>query len=257
MDITEAQKHWDRWGKEDPMFAIVTRADKRGNRWEAKEFFATGEKNIEAILGSMAGTAIPTRGNRALDFGCGLGRLTQALAGRYEEVHGVDIAGNMIEKAKQLNQHGNRVHYHVNATPDLARFPDGHFDLVFSFIVLQHIDLKYQKAYLREFLRIARPGGGIVFQVVEGRSGSGQWKDIVQRFFPRVIDWYRRRKGQELVAEMHPFPAGALTSIVEAGGGDVVVVQRRDDTENGWNSALYGVLKAKPSPIADHEAGTR
>jgi len=45
-------------------------------------------------------------GGRALDFGCGLGRLTQPLAERFDEAVGVDIAASMIEGARR--QSGGR-----------------------------------------------------------------------------------------------------------------------------------------------------
>ena len=40
---------------------------------------------------------------RALDFGCGAGRLTRALAARFESVVGVDVADAMLDKARALN----------------------------------------------------------------------------------------------------------------------------------------------------------
>ena len=44
------------------------------------------------------------RRDRALDFGCGVGRLTRALGTRFESALGVDISAGMIEQARRLNE---------------------------------------------------------------------------------------------------------------------------------------------------------
>jgi hypothetical protein len=40
MDIKELKKHWNRFGKADPLWAIVTQPDKKGNRWQRDDFFS-------------------------------------------------------------------------------------------------------------------------------------------------------------------------------------------------------------------------
>ncbi len=102
---------------------------------------------------------------RALDFGCGVGRLTQALANHFDETYGIDVAASMIDQAIQYNRHGAKCTYLVNNEDNLAAFPDDSFDLVFSYIVLQHMRPEYSKGYIKEFLRVLAPGGLIAFQI--------------------------------------------------------------------------------------------
>ena len=47
---------------------------------------------IDQLLGWLRELHVQVRPGRALDFGCGVGRLTQALAGKFSECDGVDIA---------------------------------------------------------------------------------------------------------------------------------------------------------------------
>ena len=61
---------------------------------------------------------------RALDFGCGVGRLTQPLADHFEEVRGVDVSPVMLEQARQFNRHGDRCQYVWNDAADLRMFAD-------------------------------------------------------------------------------------------------------------------------------------
>jgi cyclopropane fatty-acyl-phospholipid synthase-like methyltransferase len=53
---------------------------RKGRRWTTEEFFATGVTEIAALMAEARGFGLPASRRRALDFGCGLGRLTQALA---------------------------------------------------------------------------------------------------------------------------------------------------------------------------------
>lgn len=78
---------------------------------------------------------------------------------------GVDIAASMLGVARKANRHGPRVDYVLNERPDLAVFPNASFDFVLTVLVLQHMRPDYAAGYLREFLRVLRPGGSRFFQI--------------------------------------------------------------------------------------------
>jgi SAM-dependent methyltransferase len=165
VDLDELQRHWNEWGRRDPYFAIISRPDRRAGNWDIDEFLATGLDEIDGLLAWLRDLGVEYTARRALDFGCGVGRLTQALARDFGECDGVDIAPSMIELARELNRFGDRCRYHLNDRDDLALFADGTFDLVYSDIVLQHIAPEFGARYVREFTRVLAPGGVVVFQV--------------------------------------------------------------------------------------------
>jgi SAM-dependent methyltransferase len=103
MRLPALRRHWDAFGKSDPLWAILTAPDKKGNRWSIDEFLATGRDQIAALIGYLDSHGLATRRRRALDFGCGAGRLTHALADHFDEVIGVDIAPSMIDIARRLH----------------------------------------------------------------------------------------------------------------------------------------------------------
>jgi SAM-dependent methyltransferase len=172
MDLKLVQKHWDRFGRNDPLWANLSLPGKERGEWALEEFLATGRTDIAAILRSAAERGLEFRRGRALDFGCGVGRLTQALADAFERVDGVDIAPSMIAHARELNRFGARCSYHVNDQPDLRLFGDGSFDFIYSALVLQHMEPVNAKAYIREFVRLCTPGGIAVFQVPSHRTAT-------------------------------------------------------------------------------------
>jgi SAM-dependent methyltransferase len=114
----------------------------------------------------------PAQRRTALDFGCGLGRLTQALAEHFEHVIGVDIAPSMIRQARDLNRVGERCEYVVNDAADLRILGERRFDLITSSIVLQHIHPKYSLDYIREFVRLLEPGGLLLFDLTAEQGGD-------------------------------------------------------------------------------------
>jgi len=165
MDLNELQKNWHELGKIDPLWAILTSPDRKGGKWDVEEFFATGRDEVAATMHSAQSLGLPHRRETALDFGCGVGRVTQALCAWFERCCGVDIAPSMIELARQYNTHGGRCSYLLNAYDDLRDVSGDSFDLVYSNIVLQHMEPRYSTTYIREFVRVMRPGGLVVFQI--------------------------------------------------------------------------------------------
>ena len=95
MKLKKLQNHWDAFGRVNPMGAILTEnslAVPWDRQWDAKAFFQTGVTEIDHVVEYAATLPVSFARQRALDFGCGIGRLTQALASHFSEVHGVDIA---------------------------------------------------------------------------------------------------------------------------------------------------------------------
>jgi SAM-dependent methyltransferase len=178
--LNDVQISWDHFGKTDPLWSILSIPGKRVEPWQPHEFFATGETAIAGLMERLRLLGIPLKRRRALDFGCGVGRLTQALARYFDRCYGVDIAPSMIELAKRYNCHGDRCRYFLNARPDLSQFESGQFDLICTFLVLQHLEPDYAKSYLREFLRLLTPGGLLVFQL----PAAGDAEDRPRKTLP-------------------------------------------------------------------------
>ncbi len=165
MNLSDLQRHWDAFGRQDPMWAILTDPARKGRRWTPDAFFATGVAEIEAHMAEAAALGLPVQRRSALDFGCGLGRLTQALAAHADQVLGLDVAPSMVEQACAFNRHGARVDYRVQAAPPLGAIADRSIDLVYTGRVLQHIAPEYARRYISELARVLAPGGFLSFDV--------------------------------------------------------------------------------------------
>jgi SAM-dependent methyltransferase len=164
MDLAELQRHWDAFGERDPLWAILTDPARKGGRWDLGEFFATGEAEVQALIDTAAAFGLPQQRRRGLDFGCGVGRLTQALAAHVDEALGLDVAPSMIAHARGFNRHGDRVRYDVQAAPPLA-VASRSIDVVVTGRVLQHIAPEFSRRYVSELARVLAPGGFLSFDV--------------------------------------------------------------------------------------------
>lgn len=157
---------WDEIGRLDALWAVLSEPSKRYGGWNIDEFLATGTQEVSAVLDAAARWGLPRRRRHALDFGCGVGRLTRALAAHFEMVSGVDIAPTMIDLARKLNSDIPTCNFRVLEGPGLSSFPDRSLDFVYSRLVLQHITRRrVAQDYIREFVRVLADDGLIVFQV--------------------------------------------------------------------------------------------
>jgi ubiquinone/menaquinone biosynthesis C-methylase UbiE len=95
---------------------------------------------------------------RVLEIGCGVGRVTRALANLFGEVHAVDVSGEMVRQAAlALSDRPNAFVYQNNGK-DLTVVPSLQFDFAFSSIVFQHIPSREViESYVREVHRLLRP----------------------------------------------------------------------------------------------------
>jgi SAM-dependent methyltransferase len=165
--LSRHKQEWEELAKVDPLWAILTSSDRLGGGWELAEFFATGEAEISEMLKVADDLGEPVRRERALDFGCGVGRLSRPLAERFRECVALDISEGMVKLARELNEDRPNCRFLVNAAPDLGQLETESFDLVYSSLVLQHMpSVEVVEAYVSEFLRILRPGGLAVFQAL-------------------------------------------------------------------------------------------
>ena len=230
--LADSKDYWDRHAQRDPLWAILSDTTKRDGRWDVEQFFQTGTSEIASLLYELDAQAILPRRGSALDFGCGVGRLTQALAPHFDRVAGVDVSPRMHELATRLNRHPQSVSYVCNQAADLRVFDDRSFDFIVSSIVLQHIQPDIACLYLREFFRVLTPAGIAVFQLPSHRR---RW----------------RSENRPLESIVNPMPDDAYrASLVAAGmpsemspGGQVTLqLQVTNVSRFDWIQREYGVF---------------
>ncbi|MEV0620593.1 class I SAM-dependent methyltransferase [Nonomuraea sp. NPDC050404] len=241
MSLDEIRKDWTELGRSDPLWAVLVEPGKRHGKWSDEGFLATGITQVDGDLAWLEQQGVRVPRGRALDFGCGAGRLTNALARHFPEVVGVDISEPMLEQARRLDRSGGRVRFVHRTEPDLACFGDGSFDLVYTDRVLQHLPPELARDYLRELLRIARPGGAVVVGVPDRANHTARGLAVrviphgLMRFIQRAIFRY------PAPMRMHPIPRGEVEAIAAAHGGQLRATKAYGE-DPSWRHVRHAIL---------------
>ncbi len=245
MDLKDVQTNWNRFGEADPFWAVLAWPGMEQGRWDPDAFFATGREEIDAVLSYAGELGVSFARTAALDFGCGVGRLSQALARHFDRVDGVDISESMIDIARQFNQYGGRCRYHLNLRDDLSLFQDDTFDFLYSNITLQHMPPRFARRYIMEFLRVLKPGGLMIFQI-PARPRSALQR-LLQPLKPTSLwRWYQKaRYGEQPVMNMYGIPRPDVRRLIAAHGGRLLDVRPDDNADAAWDSYRYAVQKPR------------
>ena len=154
---------WEEWGKRDPYFGVITNPKFRRDNLSAEakaEFFESGRHHIEHFFQVIRHHVDPAfHPRRAMDFGCGVGRISIPLAAKVAEVVAVDVSPSMLQEAQR-----NALEMGINnmacvpSDDDLSHV-SGEFDFIHSSIVFQHIPPTRGRAIFSELLRRLAPNG--------------------------------------------------------------------------------------------------
>jgi SAM-dependent methyltransferase len=235
MSLDSLQEHWNALGAQDPLWAILSDPTKRAGRWQLEDFLETGRSWIAEVVRYLDEVCPSAGRDRALDFGCGVGRLTQALAERFRRCDGIDIAPSMIRRAEELNRFGSRCTYHLRRAPDLGLFEDDCFDFVYTILVLQHMPPALAAGYVREFVRVLKPGGALIFQLPADRiavdfDAAGTTSRLQEKVPPGALE-----------ARLQLTPEPAPQWVLEAGDQVPLYVSVTNEGGRAWQARGDGV----------------
>lgn len=237
------RRDWDDLTSLDPYWAICSDRERRFGGWDRESFLRSGVQTVDAALRAGARHGVPGKRGDALDFGCGTGRLTVAIASDFERCTGVDISPQMVARARELADGVDNAIFAVHETADLAEFPSESFDLVMSRFVLQHLPGRAAKErYVEEFVRVLRPGGMLAFQLPSAIPARHRiqprpraYRALRRAGVPRAVLYERLRLHP---IRMSSLPKERVLALISGAGGLVLEV-RDEAAEGGVTSSDY------------------
>jgi ubiquinone/menaquinone biosynthesis C-methylase UbiE len=256
--LARLSRDWSTLGQEDPLWAVLVDPARRGGRWDVAEFLASGRAEISEAISRLDELGICPRRSDALDFGCGVGRLTAALSYHFDSVTGVDISRPMLERAidlqvePQVEVHAGdpRCTFVLNESADLRAFEDQSFDLVYSSLVLQHMPRDLAAGYLTEFLRVLRPDGAVVILVPEAHLRTP--RGLAYAYAPHALTGLIQRRvfGFPAAMQMHTLPAHRVRQLIEPSGGRLVASDPRSGFGDHWQMTTHFIAGGRPPASA-------
>ncbi len=193
------REDWNERAREDVHYYVAFGA--RGQDEEA--FLATAEREVGAVRWELK--RLPRNSNRrawrALEIGCGPGRLMRPLSADFGEIHGVDVSDEMVRIARERLRDTPHAHVHATNGASLGMFADDSFDVVYSYAVFQHIPSRdVVLSYMREIRRVLKPGGVFrgQFNSLPTEHTPNTWAGV--SFSPDEIREFTRANGLQLLA---------------------------------------------------------
>ena len=222
---------WGKLGADDPFWAILSDPSKRNGGWELESFLETGRQEATALFNLLDGLKIYPNSDRALDFGCGVGRVSHALGIRFRHVDGLDVSSTMIETARRIHAHRSGLSFHLGTSGSLP-FESQTFDLVYSRLVLQHMPSEIAIPYVSEFVRILAPTGVAVFQAPSQCL-------VAESVGPTEVEL---ESGTARI-EMHAHSREDISRAVEQMGGEIAHALDDPCAGEGFESLKYIVTR--------------
>lgn len=240
-------RQWEKWGSHNPYRGVLGVETAQMDDIARGEFFATGERHIAHVHDLLVRHFGPfPRQASALDFGCGVGRLLGPLASRFGRVVGVDISPSMLREARENlgEREGIELVQGLHNVPSAPAF-----DLVHTYIVMQHIRPAQGMAIIGGLLDRVAPGGAFAIHMTIGdmKPWRRRLNALRYRFAPAhwAYNLVRARPLAEPITEMNTYDLAAVFDLLQARGCAPALVETYDQ-----NRHIGAMLLGRKAPGA-------
>jgi SAM-dependent methyltransferase len=235
---TNPAKQWERFGRDDPYYGVVSQEEMRGGRdpGARERFFRSGEELVNGVLERVRRHEGGFEPRRVLDYGCGVGRLVIPFARCAESVVGVDVSPSMLQEAERnARTHGceNVEFVEVDGMASLR----ADFDLVHSALVLQHIPVRQGERVIARLAELLAPGGfGALHLQIGARRGLRAYNAAMRiALVHNVVNVLRRRPWSYPHMEMHVYDLGRVCIVLREQGIRELAVELAE-REGGYDA---------------------
>lgn len=219
MSAEQTEEFWDERANENALYFIDSRLDY--NAPDEVAFWEGGRGDLSRIVDLLG---VELEGSEeVVEIGCGVGRITRALAERGASVRALDVSSRMLELAREHNPDASAISWVHGDGCSLAGIDEASADVCFSHVGFQHIpDPQVTLGYVAEICRVLRPGGWAAFQI-SNKPEIHRRRSALSRLRSAPA----RVLGRAPRGEAHPAWLGSavglgdLATVAEAGGARI------------------------------------
>jgi SAM-dependent methyltransferase len=178
--LDRVRDFWDQHARWNAKVAIYDTAEVRDPERSEEAFEEAGREDARRLSWFVH------RGTRVVDVGCGMGRVMRHLAPHCESVIGIDISPEMLVRARTHLLGLDNVRLVHTSGAELPNVDDDSVGLVYSLLVLIHVDRRAAWRYLEETRRVLEPGGlaFLQFQNLLSEHGFQKFQGVVGSDYP-------------------------------------------------------------------------
>jgi SAM-dependent methyltransferase len=224
---------WERFGRDDPYYGVYSMDEFRGrelDRDTRERFFSSGQEYIDGLLADVRRLVNPSFApERALEYGCGVGRLLIPLALRSRGLVGVDVSPSMLAEAAQNCEEFGVSGVTLIGTEAMARLkPD--FNFVHSALVLQHVPTRRGERILSQLVLLLRRGGVAAIHVpIAGKRRLVAFNTVMKLpLAHNLLNVARGRRWSHPHMQMNVYKLNRLLRVLRANGVELVHVKLGD-----------------------------
>lgn len=234
-----SDRSWESHGRHQAYYGVLSIDKFRTENLSESvisEFMASGVDHVARILSAAEQSFGPVARGRALDFGCGVGRLLLPLARQFDHATGIDISDSMLaETQRNAERAGQRNIALLHAPGEIDPAGPG-FDFIHSVIVFQHIPVARGEEIIAALLQRLAPGGVAALhinlkthQTWWRRAGSALRKRITPLNI--VANWVNHRPWNEPMMQMNEYSLDRILALVSRLGFKRLSIQPDGDAK--------------------------
>lgn len=233
--MRDGKKIWEEIAEREAYFGVSTFEKYRAADLDddaKREFFETGREHVDFVFRKLETAFGPLeKPAKALDYGCGVGRVLIPLAERCESVVGVDISPRMLDESRKNLSAAGLDSFELRSAEEFLDDDDAEFDLIHSFIVLQHVEPQIGYRIIEKMLESLRAGGVGMIHVTHTDNAPvfTRLRSRVYRDFPFVHRAIRR--GNRPFIPMYSYDMSRVAELFESSGCSV---RKSIPTDHGY-----------------------
>jgi len=249
----KTDREWENWAQQNPYYGVLKHLEYDAPRLTDSaraSFFASGEIHLKDVLETIR-ACLHTNINfgKALDFGCGVGRVLMPLARRFREVVGIDSSETMRQICAQNLPDLPDPSVRILGTLDSLSNERESFDFIHSFIVFQHIRPSVGYKIFQRLLDLGALNS--VYALHLTVADLRRWRARANWFRYRIppLHWVynvsRSRPIFEPMTEMNRYDMAMVLNLLQQTGVSSIYVQITDHNDH-IGAVLYFL---KPSCV--------